>query len=173
MPMTKEEKKEYDRIYREENKDKIKEKRKDYLKEYYTNNKDKINQQNKEYYTNNKDKIKQQNKERYEANKEEIKENHKKYRENNKNIIKEKLKEYNQTENGIKTRRIRTWRRLGVICEDFDNLYEKYINTNNCEECNVELISGIYGVNKKCLDHDHETGLFRNVLCHICNLKRK
>lgn len=173
MPMTKEEKKEYDRIYRQKNKDKIKEKRKDYHKEYYTNNKDKINQQNKEYYTNNKELISEKGKEYYNKNKEVILENHKNYRENNKSIIKEKLKIYHQTENGIKVRRIQTWRRIGVICEDFDSLYEKYINTSNCEECNIELISGINGANKKCLDHDHETGLFRNILCHICNLKRK
>ena len=47
-----------------------------------------------------------------------------------------------------------------------------YINTTNCEECNIELIEGRYGNNKKCLDHCHKTGEFRNVLCQTCNVRR-
>ena len=59
-------KKEYDKQYYEENK----EKRKQYRKQYYEVNKEKA----KEYKEANKDKIKQQMKEYYEANKEELKE---------------------------------------------------------------------------------------------------
>jgi len=52
--LSKEQKREHDKEYREANKEHIKE----YQKEYNTNNKDKKKEQNKEYRTNNIDKIK-------------------------------------------------------------------------------------------------------------------
>ncbi len=71
-----------------------------------------------------------------------------------------------------KTSNISNWRYKGIKHDDFDALYEKYISTNNCEECNVELVGGRDSANRRCLDHDHVTGEFRNVLCHVCNLRR-
>jgi hypothetical protein len=67
--MTSDERKEYNKKYREANKDK--------LKQYYENNKDKI----KEYYENNKETIKETAKKYYENKKNKKKE----YYENNKN----------------------------------------------------------------------------------------
>jgi vacuolar-type H+-ATPase subunit H len=148
-----------DKEYREKNKEKI--------KEYREKNKEKI----KEYREKNKEKIKELKKQYYQNNKEKIKEQKKKYRENNKEYYREKQKEYQQTEQGKKSFKISDWKRAGVISDDFNSLYEHYINCKNCEECNVELQNGNL-VNKRCLDHDHKTGLFRNVLCNSCNLKR-
>ena len=111
---------------------------------------------------------KQYNKQYQLNNKEKLAEYQKEYRLNNK----DKIAEYRQTENGKKTKRINTWKRLGVISDDFNELYEKYINTNNCDNCDIELIHGMFGNNKKCLDHDHTTGQFRNILCCGCNLRR-
>ena len=101
-------------------------------------------------------------------NKEKQKEYNKVYYEKNK----EKHKEYNQSEAGKKSRRIFDWKRCGVKHDDFDSLYEVYINTKFCEQCNIELVEGNFGANKKVLDHDHETGEFRNVICHLCNIRR-
>ena len=126
----------------------------------------------KKYKENNKVKIAEQNKEYYEKNKEKIAKRKKEYRENNKDEILEKHREYDQTEAGKKCRRIANWKARNVICNDFESLYEYYLNVEFCEECNIELVEGSYGSNKKCLDHDHETGLFRNVLCNTCNVKR-
>ena len=63
----KEKKKEYDKKYREKNKDKIKE----YEKEYRKNHKE----ERKEYNEKNKDRIREQRKEYRERNKDKIKEN--------------------------------------------------------------------------------------------------
>ena len=82
-------------------------------------------------------------------------------------------KEYRQSKNGKKIERINKWKHRGVITENFNELYEKYINTTNCDNCDIELIHGSLGANKKCLDHDHKTGQFRNILCHGCNIRRK
>tara|TARA_R110000751_G_scaffold149426_1_gene254397 strand:+ start:48 stop:410 length:363 start_codon:yes stop_codon:yes gene_type:complete len=106
------------------------------------------------------------------ANKEKIKEQEKQYRLANKEHLAEQQKQYYKTENGKKSDRICRWKRFGVISDDFNELYEKYINTNNCDNCDIELIHGMYGSNKKCLDHDHGTGQFRNILCNGCNLRR-
>ena len=84
----KEQKKEKDKLYRENNKDIIKQKQ----KEYRENNKDILNQNKKEYYENNKDIINQKNKEYYENNKDIINQKKKEYYENNKHIINQKVK---------------------------------------------------------------------------------
>ena len=107
-----------------------------------------------------------------ENNKEKIAEYRKEYYENNKEKIAEKDRKYNQTEKGKKTQRISNWKKTGVVCDDWDTLYNKYITTLNCEDCNCELIKGRCGANKRCLDHDHETGEVRGIVCNTCNVKR-
>tara|TARA_R110001592_G_scaffold84909_1_gene250894 strand:- start:160 stop:588 length:429 start_codon:yes stop_codon:yes gene_type:complete len=110
-----------------------------------------------------KEKKKENKKLYYEKNKEKIKE----YYENNKEYLKEQKKEYKQTDNGIKSNFISNWKTKGVKNDDFNSLYEYYLNCKFCEECKVDLT-----LCKKCLDHDHETGKFRNVICSRCNIKR-
>ena len=67
-----------------------------------------------------------------------------------------------------KYKSIYNWKRRGVISEDFDKLYENHININNCQLCKVEFNNIIYN-NKRCLDHDHATGLYRQTICNDCN----
>jgi hypothetical protein len=98
--------------------------------------------------------------------KERKKEIDRRYRENNKEQIKESNRVYRQTEKGKKSNRIKLWRKKGVI-GDYDKLYEKYVNTDKCEICKSVFKSDFY----RCLDHDHETGEFRYVLCRACNNK--
>ena len=99
------------------------------------------------------------------------KETRQKYRQSEK--CKESDKRYNQTEAGKKSFRIYAWKQRKVICDDWDALYEYYVNCWECENCGVELVEGHTALNKRCLDHCHITGKFRNVLCHYCNLLRK
>tara|TARA_R100000951_G_scaffold77041_1_gene65036 strand:- start:1441 stop:1854 length:414 start_codon:yes stop_codon:yes gene_type:complete len=130
---------------------------------------DKRRQYQKEKYEKNKESIRQQAKEWREKpeNKEKKREQDKKYREK----YKDKIKAHGQTPAGIKSRRIKKWKYRGIICDDWDVLYERYLNTKFCEECNVELTSG-KSKTSRCLDHDHETGEVRNILCNPCNIKR-
>ena len=80
LNMTEEDKKEVDKYYRENNKDKIKERK----KEYGQINKDKIAQYKKNYREINKDKIKEDLKERYEKDKENYNKKNKENYEKNK-----------------------------------------------------------------------------------------
>ena len=92
-------------------------------------------------------------------------------KEKQKEII--KLRREENRPNVVKKNRIKKWKSRGVICDDFDTIYERYINTTNCDLCYAELVEGLYGRYKKCLDHDHSTGEFRNILCNVCNTRRR
>lgn len=83
---------------------------------------------------------------------------------------------YNENPNDDKrkSRRIADWKRSGVKAplDDWEGLYEHYINTNTCDDCNIDLVRGNFTCNKKCLDHCHTTGEFRGVVCMRCNFLR-
>ena len=119
------------------------------------------------------DKEKQRIYEKERRAKPEYKEYQKEYREKNKEKAKQKEREYRQTEAGKKSARIRQWKYKGIITEDYDTLYEKYLNTKNCELCSVVLTTSRYTTKTtRCLDHDHDItdrDNVRNIVCHSCN----
>ena len=124
----------------------------------------------KEWYINNKEKIKQQNKESYKKNKEKVNERSKKWYEDNKEKHKYIMKEYRQTPIGIKITTINNWKTYGLklFGYTYDEVYEYYLNCNNCEICNKDISIGGH---QKNMDHCHSTGIFRWVLCASCNGK--
>jgi hypothetical protein len=65
-----------------------------------------------------------------------------------------------------KSTKICHWKLRGVVCEDFDMLYQEYIKKTKCEHCCKDFKS----TTDRCLDHDHSTGLFRAVVCQSCNV---
>ena len=51
--------------------------------------------------------------------------------------------------------------------------YEK-IGEWCCDECGFELTYDRFPTKtRKAMDHCHKSGLFRNILCHKCNTKRR
>ena len=64
-----------------------------------------------------------------------------------------------------KSTAIYKWKSRGVINEDFNKLYDTYINTTNCNICNKLFTDSYY----RCLDHNHTTGEYRQILCRTCN----
>jgi len=131
-----------------------KDKKRLYRKKYYQKNKDK----RKQYRQKNKKEIAQQKAEYYQKNKKQI-------------------LQYYQTPEGIKSHRINSWKCRGVICDNWDALYDHYTKTAYCDFCRVELSTDKErSSTTKCLDHDHsitDRPNFRNILCHKCNVLRK
>ena len=66
-----------------------------------------------------------------------------------------------------KYKMIYNWKRSGLIYDNYDELYDVYINTMECEHCKTEFTKN----NWRCMDHNHETGLFRKIICHRCNVR--
>ena len=64
----------------------------------------------------------------------------------------------------------KNWKSKGLICseEDFEAIYEIYITARNCELCKKKFKPS----RDRCMDHDHNTGKFRNICCQTCNKKK-
>ena len=103
-----------------------------------------------------------------EINKDKIAEQTREYNQNNKERIaeyqREYIKIYAQTPAGKKTWTMSNWRSRGVVNVN-DEMYERYLNTTKCECCLKEFSSS----RDRCLDHDHESGEYRWVICQSCN----
>ena len=160
MVKTREEKNECQRQYRQNNKEKIAEKR----REYRQNNKEQIAEYTREYYQNNKEQITERAKEYNQNNKEKLAEYKREYDQNNKEKVAEYHKIYGLTPAGKKVNMMADWRRSGVNNVN-EEMYNHYIATTHCECCLKEFSSS----RDRCLDHDHETGEYRQILCSSCN----
>jgi len=148
---------------------KLRKDRKRWVKKiYYINNREQYKESVKKYNLNNKEKNKEKSKKYYENNKEKIKD---KRKERNK---KDYQKEYRKTPTGYKTTKKTQWKAFGLNMNNFESIFKRYMQTSNCDNCKVLLtIDRISTKTTKCMDHDHQTGEFRNVLCHCCNIRRK
>ena len=105
-----------------------------------------------------------------EERKERKKNVNKKWRENNKEKEALRKKLYSQSEKGKRAIAIKNWKAKGVICENYAEMYERYINTNNCEYCDLAFKNS----RDRHLDHNHsiqDKNNVRGILCRSCNLK--
>jgi hypothetical protein len=167
--------------------------KKEYNKEYYLKNKEKLKQISKEYRLKNREKIKQQRKKYYLKNKEKIlkktkgyykkyylkrKEHYLKNREyylkykkeyflKNKEKILKKRKEYRlKNRKKVQQQRKKSYFKntYNLTLEQFN---EKLNNQNNkCVLCDTTFDEKI---NKAYVDHNHQTGKIRDILCFNCN----
>jgi len=84
----------------------------------------------------------------------------------------ENIKQYRNSKNCKKCKTIYQWRRRGILCFDFDLLYDIFLSTTRCEFCNVELNTN--AKTRRCLDHDHSINdkfNIRAILCNSCNTR--
>mgnify|MGYP003646752008 FL=1 len=135
-----------------------KEERAEYERQYNIKHKEKRNADSREYYL---------------KNKEEIKIKKKEYNDEHKEERSEKQKLYRKTEGGLKCEKTGRWKSRGLK-GDIDEIYERYKNTEECDNCGIKLtVGGINKCNTKVMDHSHITGEFRNILCLSCNSSRR
>ena len=109
---------------------------------------------------------------RYIAKREEHLRKQNEYNQLNRDKINQRNTAYRESNEGKKKCRISMWKYYGIIHDDYDALYERYLNTNECEECGIEMCFGKSN-DARCVDHDHDTGEVRNILCRKCNSLRK
>lgn len=87
------------------------------------------------------------------------------YRFKNKDFIKKYASDY-YAQNYYKLLSQRRFKRYNITEEQFIKLFE---SQNKC--CAICLIDTPYmGKQSWCVDHDHDTGLVRGILCHKCNV---
>jgi len=66
-----------------------------------------------------------------------------------------------------KSKKISSWKEQGIIHNDYNTLYQLWIDTMKCNHCDKDFKNA----RDKHTDHDHKTGLFRKILCCACNVK--
>ncbi len=80
----------------------------------------------------------------------------------------ERVRKYRQ-ENLEKVRALerisKLWTKYGVTLEQWQNQFDK--QGGRCAGC--MKVFGKERSNIPCVDHNHETGVFRGLLCHECN----
>ena len=60
------------------------------------------------------------------------------------------------------------WKRNGLIMDNFEEIYNKYIYATHCQLCNKQFEKSL----DRQMEHNHETGEFRNIVCNKCNHKK-
>ena len=57
------------------------------------------------------------------------------------------------------------WKKLGLIMDNFEEIYNNYIIATHCDLCGLKFKN----TRERQMDHCHETGQFRNIVCRSCN----
>lgn len=164
-------KREYYKQWREKNKEKLKIKK----KEYAEKNKNKIKEILRNYYLSNKERLKKLSKEYKEKNRKKINENTKRWRAKTKEIRseynkklyylhKEKHREY-RMKNKQRSREYHYFYKYKITMDQYNNIL--YHQNNKCGICLIDLT--ILPRKHVHLDHCHETGKIRGILCNKCN----
>lgn len=112
--------------------------------------KERLKEYGKKQYQKNKERRKEQNKEWYKNNKEKQKGHKREYYQNNKEHINKYRREYRYKE------------RYNLTLEQIDEMLIK--QNHKCLICGTSLME-----TRRCVDHSHESGKIRGILCDLCN----
>lgn len=154
-----------------------KEKRKAYLertrdqrnarsREYYRENKERLLRLQSEYAKEHREQVNATNRKWASRNKEQVAAKNREWQEKNKAYVLAKAKEYNARDD-VRERK-RDWvicKRYGIDLEFFDSMVAS--QEGKCKCCNTAF--GLLRGSRPCVDHCHETGRVRGILCLRCN----
>ncbi len=134
---------------------KDKDKEREYKQRYYLENKEAIDARNKAYADRNKHLQKARGAKYYAANKEKVLARTLKHQKDNP----EAGRRY--------ARKQRLRKKYGLSLQDYDDMLAS--QQGKCAICGVEL--ELMGRSRRavCVDHDHDTGSVRELLCGACN----
>ena len=76
---------------------------------------------------------------------------------------------YQKSPHGKKVRLIGQWKRRGLISDDYEKIHNIYLSSTNCNICNI-IFDETNNNNKKIMDHNHNNGEYRQIICRQCNL---
>ena len=82
---------------------------------------------------------------------------------------KHKIKQYYL--NNPRMYKIAEWKKQGLITPDYNLVYNRWLNSKNCEQCDHD-----YSYYRKHMDHIHIDNVvcnFRAILCHKCNVNSR
>jgi hypothetical protein len=82
---------------------------------------------------------------------------------------KEIIAKSEQSDKIKKYRTIQNWKTIGLIHDNYEELYEEYLECNRCDICNTTFKNRT----DRNMDHCHISGAFRQFLCRSCNHKDK
>jgi len=143
----------------------------DRYQRYRLRHPERIRQHLKNYRLNHPEKIKEFRTRYYEKHKEEIKRKElKKYRSNREEILKKRATY--RKDNRIKiltSSRRQILKKYGMTAEDYESLREK--QEGRCAICNVHFSEKVILGRMPSIDHCHQTGKVRGLLCMTCNTK--
>jgi len=87
------------------------------------------------------------------------------YKKNRFEILCRQREKYASDPKVRKRSKIDRWKRQGIIDSDFDLLFDAVNEESNCYICLKEFKFNY----DRCIDHDHNTGEVRYILCRNCN----
>lgn len=148
------------------------EKRKQYMKDYWEKNREKLlakqRERNKVHYAENPEKYAAKGKAWKEANPERMRELQKKHQQENRETINQRSSDWYQANKprAASQSRQQKLKRYGLTSEQYQALLAQ--QNGGCAIC--QATQGLESKNHPLyVDHDHQTGQVRGLLCQRCN----
>ena len=80
-----------------------------------------------------------------------------------------------KTPEGFKKYKKKRWKQQGLNMDTFENVFERFQNTNNCEVCNYKLETNVgdgkVNIASKCMNLCKETNECNKIVCLECNCR--